>query len=182
MINNYIIDINLPVEFIPYDFLNKGYYEELKITQEVVNHDFHLWLKDLGLKICPLSSRFFIRPPFMKGSLHVDAYDQNATKLNFIYDSIDATMFWYKLLPGKSPTSLINHQKEIIRSYDPNDCEKVLTVSTNKHCLLNGKMIHRIDVGKNNDQYRKCYSLLLLDNNNKRITWDEALQIFKPYL
>jgi hypothetical protein len=181
MITKYIIDINLPVNFIPHDFEGDGAYQELILTPELINNDFHLWLKDIGLKICPKSSRYFIRPPFMIGSIHVDAYDQHASKLNFIYDSVDAVMYWYRLLPKKTPITSTNYQNEIIRSYNQEDCEKVLTIPTNKHCLINGKMMHRIDIGKNNNQYRKCYSLLLVDSNDRRISWGEALEIFKPY-
>ena len=183
MINDYIIDINLPVKFVPYNFLEDTNFTELSLTPDLINYEFHDWLKQLGLKVCPNNSRYMSRPPFMRGSIHVDGYGEDATKLNLIYDSFDSVMNWYELLPGKASQPLTNYQKQIIRSYHPNDCKKLLTTPSNMHCLVNAKMIHQVTVGHNNSQFRKCYSLSLLDyNNNKRIHWKEAVDIFQPYL
>ncbi len=178
-----MIDINLPVDFIPHNFVCNKKFQELIITPDLVNQDFHTWLKKLGVKICSKGSRFFYRPPFAPGQIHVDAYDNNACKLNFIYDSFDSTISWYRLLSGQNPITFVNFRGEIIRAFNPSTCEITQRVTGNKHHLLNGSVPHRVELGRNNLQYRKCYSLLLLDSySNKRIAWDEAITIFKPYL
>jgi len=181
MINNYIVNINLPVQFIPFDFLDTGQFKELIITPELVNHDFHLWLNSLDLKIDPKFSRFFSRPPGFWGTIHVDNSIQNSSKINIVYDSFDSLISWYDILPDKSYTKKINYQDEIVISYDPDDCKRVHSTLGNKNCLFNGKIPHRVQVGTNNNKSRKCYSLLLLDKNNNRISWDDAVRIFSPY-
>lgn len=181
MINDYVIDINLPVQFIPHEFLDTGHYEERLITPELVNHDFHLWLKSLDLKIDPMFSRFFSRTPSHLGNIHVDNFIQHSTKINIIYDSFNSLITWYDLLPNKSYTKIANSQGEIIAAYDPNDCERLYSRTVNKTCLFNGKIPHRVQVGTNNNKSRKCYSLLLLDKNDNRISWDDAMKIFAPY-
>jgi hypothetical protein len=176
------MDIKLPVNFIPHNFqVDKG-YKELQLTPDLINQEFHLWLKDLNLKVCPIGCRFFIRYPRMEGTIHVDAYDYDASKLLFIYDSKGTTMNWYELLPGKSPTSHVNYLGEVIRSFDVSSCKKITTTAFDNHCLLNGRIIHRVDLGHNNFKHRKCYSITLLNyQTGKRINWDEAIEIFKPY-
>jgi len=141
-----------------------------------------MWLKDLGLKTCPFGSRFFYRPPFHQGTIHVDAFDENASKLLFIYDSEGAIMNWYELFPGSSSTLHTTYQGEVIRSFDPKNCKKILTTKADNHCLINGKMMHQVNVGRNNFKFRKCYSITLLNyQTNKRIYWDDAIKIFNSY-
>jgi hypothetical protein len=182
MNSNYIIDIKLPVDFIPHKFSKSYQYQELILTPDLINQEFHMLLKDLGLKTCPDGSRFFHRPLFNRGTIHVDAFDANASKLLFIYDSEGAIMNWYELLSGSTSTPYINYQGEEIRSFDPKKCTKILTTPADSHCLINGKMMHQVVVGRNNFKYRKCYSITLLDyQTSERIHWNEAIKIFKPY-
>ena len=182
MNSNYIMNIQLPVNFIPYDFQVDRGFKELLITPEMINQEFHLWLSDLNLKVCPIGSRFFLRYPTMKGTIHVDAFDNDASKLLFIYDSKGTTIDWYESLPGKSITSRINYLGEVTRYFDISSCKKILSTPFDSNCLLNGKMIHKVDLGHNNFKHRKCYSITLLNyHTNKRINWNEAIEIFKPY-
>jgi hypothetical protein len=182
MNNNYVKDIRLPINFIPHKFLVSKQYHELMLTPDLINQEFHLWLKDLGLKTCSIGSRFFYRHSLNRGTIHVDAFDLNASKLLFIYDSKGAIMNWYDLLPGKTPTTFITQNGEVIRSFDPKNCTKILTTPADSHCLINGKIMHQVVVGLNNFQYRKCYSITLLNyQTNERIHWDRAIEIFKPY-
>ena len=182
MNNNYVKDIRLPVNFIPHEFLVSKNYHELMLTPDLINQEFHLWLKDLGLKTSPTGSRFFYRHPFNRGTIHVDAFDLNASKLLFIYDSDGAILNWYDLLPGKTPTPFITQNGEEIRSFEPKNCTKILTTKADSHCLMNGKIMHQVVVGPNNFKNRKCYSITLLNyKTSERIHWDKAIEIFKPY-
>lgn len=177
--NDYLIKLNLPENYSPLkdEIITVKYeFKEVLIPTELIKNDFINLLDSFNLKICKKSSRAFYRTPNFLGSIHVDAYDNPATKLNFVYDSSDCNMIWYRMLPDKLPKDRKNTRNEIIRQYDRNDCEEAFTANADHHCLVNAMIPHSVKINHNNFKIRKCYSFCLLDKfSDKRVTWENAV-------
>ena len=119
----------------------------------------------------------------MKYNLHVDWKDGPVTKINIVFNSTDTVMNWYKLLPGKSPIVYRNQLGQPVNGYNIDDCQKVYTVQTNTHCLINGNEIHDLINGSNNGKNRHCYSMVLgYKKTNERLPWNQSVEIFRDYL
>lgn len=189
------ININLPVPFIPYEIempLNeKGNpAAEIIIDRELMklsSKDFINWLDSLG--VVTDGGRIFNSHPHKQYKLHIDGKNINGdinkelTKLNFIFNSTDTFMTWYELLPGKIGKWSKNTLGIPVMYYDPNDCKILKRAPVNSNCLIRGDVIHDLNNGSNNGQYRKCYSIILLKKSTgEKLPWNEAIEIFEPYL
>ena len=178
-----IFKLNLPVEFVAPNFIDNGKFQELKISSNLLNTEFNQWLDNLGLSICSNSSRFFSRPPNHPGSIHVDAFDRAATKLNFVYDSYKCKMNWYELLPNKTSKEIVNSRNEKIRAFYKEDCRVIHTTLVDGTCLLNAQIPHQVIIGENQGKFRKCYSLNLIDKTTKtKLNWNHAMKIFNSFI
>ena len=181
--NKYHANINIPVPFIPYEAV---YDKPLQLTVNVklLNKEFTDWLLSLGLTT--RMGRFFHSGPFNTYPPHLDYHNTNVscTKINLIFDSSDSIMNWYEPIPGYNGDfhrNIINDEPILYHNKDK--CRVIYSTPVNANCLVNGSIIHDLQNGPNNGQFRKCYSLFLIDAiTSKRITWDEALTIFKPYI
>ena len=181
LMRNCHLNVKLPIPFIPY---SKGFdeFKELPLKKNLVNKEFIHWLASIGLTFN--QGRLFNSLPNMIYDLHVDGNRENdCIKLNLVFDSTDTVMNWYEPFPGYSGTQYNNTVGEPILYFDKNKCNVLHTAPTNTHCILDGNIVHDLANGPNNGQSRKCYSLILINcKTNKRLTWEEAVEIFGPYL
>jgi hypothetical protein len=186
------INVNLPVPFIPYEMempldAQGNPAPEVPIDKELLklsSRDFINWLNSLDIIIGD-SGRIFNSPPHKQYKLHIDGLNLigELTKLNFVFNSTDTIMKWYELLPGKTGKPFKNTLGIPVMYYDPNDCKILKSAPVNSNCLISGSIIHDLTNGSNNGQYRTCYSIALIKKSTgKRLTWNEAVEIFKPYL
>jgi len=191
MDNKYHININLPVTFIPYKMEMPLDGEgspapEIPVDKKLLNlssKEFINWLDSLDIIIG--NGRIFTSPPHKQYKLHIDGIDINEelTKLNFVFNSTDTIMTWYELLPGKEGKTHKNTLGGDVMYYDPNECKILKRAPVNSNCLIAGNVIHDLTNGTNNGEYRKCYSITLVKKSTgKRLTWNEAVEIFEPYL
>lgn len=181
--NQFHYNLSIPQVFVPHAFLDQNRFQEIILTHDLINPEFHEWLESFNLKVIPQGTRFFSSPPYEKYKLHVDYKDEPVTKINMIFNSTDTVMNWYRLLPGKSPIPYRNQLNQIVNGYNHEDCQKVYTTQVNNHCLLNGQELHDLVNGSNNGRNRHCYSMVLgYKNVSKRLPWDQAVEIFQDYL
>jgi hypothetical protein len=181
----YHSNIKLPVSFVPYENRSFDIFREIPITKELINKEFIDWLESIGITFD--RGRFFNSPPLERYKLHVDDLRFLATdhhvKLNIVFDSTDTEMNWYEPLPGYFGDKEYNVCGENILYYDKNKCKVLHTTSVNTHCILQTNIVHDLVNGTNNGQYRKCYSLVLLNSKtNKKLTWEESVEILGSYL
>lgn len=176
----YHANINLPVPFVPYDYIDTEetlQFKNNKIDFSKINNQFFEWLSDCGLSCCPRRSRYFSSRPYQKYSIHADSKDSQSfnTKLNIIFDSDGTIMKWYKLREQFNRIPDSHFFTGFIRNYNENQVTEIYTMKCDTSCLLDGSKIHTLINSNNNNLMRKCYSFTLMNiHKNEYISYDEA--------
>lgn len=150
---------------------------KLSITD--LTDEFLNWLDkhNLAVKYVEL---FYCSP---KGSifLHIDEIDPvNCCKINWVYDNGETWMRWARLKDGKQIYKQNNNIGGTYYTAMPGDFDYVEQTKIGKPTLVNAYHLH--DVVNPTDQCRWCVSVVpKYKNNNSRLVWDEAIEIFSPY-
>jgi hypothetical protein len=175
---------------------------ELAIETEELwlqNAAFCTWLGDLDIEVYSL--RMFRSLPGAVYQLHVDVdpnqrleenpwlmptknldyvYD-GVVKLNFMVNSHDTTMTWYRLKSGCGPTRTIDTSGNTSFGFSQKDCDEIYHTACDTACLINGGRIHTLTNTNNMGKRRLCYSLMI-QNRQRTLTWDSAVELFTPWL
>jgi hypothetical protein len=182
---NYEFKIKLPVEFIPYNLNNlptaKGEYT---LEKNLINPGFTNFLESLNLSIDYV--KYFYSVPHQRYAPHTDikAADRgiitNLVKLNFVSGGAGSEMIWYSLKSGKSHYHYNNTQNVLCVGYRDEDLIEEHRASIGWPSLIDAQTIHTL---QNADEDRKCWSFTLQNKTTKkRISWDDAIEIFKDYI
>lgn len=186
MANNYYYYLNLPFEFnrkLP-DFGNKGHI----VLNKSEVPKFESWLNHLGLTI--RHADVFRKHPGWpdtrqlkdRATIHIDghSFDDHA-KINFVYNSGNSRIVWYKLKPGKETFSDHSGAYTPSRSAWADDCVQVESALTNRPMLVNVGQLHDVN---NVDTVRYCFSFQLapLGKPEKKIYWNEVEHYFNKYI
>jgi len=187
--NNYAIDLNVNLDWILKD---SDYLKKLDVTEKYAAH-FHLkiddikkelinWLDSLGLEI--YYSEIFYSSAGGDIFLHSDEIDPpNCCKLNWVYDQGNTVMHWYELNQGAELTKFDNSIGGIYWSADKENCYHVYSHIVKKPTLVNVSILHKVD--NNSDHGRFAISIVPREKKKdapKRLQWDQALEIFKPFI
>lgn len=176
-------NLNIPIEFKPWDF---GYFDrnkfcEIHVEPEMVNNEIHDFFSSIGLVL--LRGRYFHALPGQVYNLHVDNKfepDRELVKLNWIYGGAGSKMIWYELKDGKSPIRYKNAIGEEIIGYNFDDCDEICRAELSGLSVVNVATIHTM---QNANNYRDCYSMVIAHkDNNLRLDWNQAIDILKPYI
>ena len=180
----YEFKLNLPVEFIPEVFDDLTKYHELNLNTNLINQEFKDFLTSLNLSID--YAKHFCAIPYQKYILHRDVLDDqygiitDNVKLNFVTGGAGSKMIWYELKPGIEPTFRKNYQGRLVPSYNKDQLIEVHRATIGWPSLLDAYAIHSLE---NSSETRQCWSFTLNSTITKdRISWDEAIEIFKDYL
>ena len=182
--NNYCIDLNLNIPF----FNDEKYVYQLKIDNKRhqridhanINPEIFEFFKSKNLKI-GLAESFFRRPgdPF-NPEIHKDAINfTDASKINWVYDSGDSVMEWYKPINNniKTNKTAIGVSYEY---YDIADLELVHTQHVGFPSLVQVGLPHNI---ANITSDRLCISVLFIDiETSSYIPFEKAKMIFQNEL
>jgi hypothetical protein len=137
------------------------------------------------------TTRCFRSEPFQRYNKHVDTNPNeyhalgdkaNKVKLNFVYNSTGTTMKWYKLKDGKTGISYENQVGEPVIGFPDDTVIEIYRAQVDQNCILDGGTIHDLQNGRNNKNYRLCYSLTLQSWSPEPFTWDSAIKVFAPYI
>jgi hypothetical protein len=194
MSKRYHYNINLPVIFNPtnveYDTI-KGFGEILLDLPKICAENIELikFLENLNIFI--ESGRYFRSPPSQIYGKHIDLIQRsendnlgsifNGVKLNFVYNSTGTIMKWYNLKPGYQSFTYINDVGEPTIGFSDTSVTEVYKADVNTHCILDGGTIHNLENTSYNNKNRICYSLVLT-KESEQLTWESAVESFKPYL
>ena len=148
-----------------------------KINMADVNPKIIDFLNQFNLKIELVESfsRHWgtISPP------HIDVEPGDLSKINWVYGGKNSTMNWFELKPGcslnKNFTS-IGTPYYSAELYDVNQidyCELV------KPTLVQVGVLHNIT---NPTEHRFCVSVCMVDQQNQRIGFSKALEIFRDFI
>ena len=198
--NNYHRYLNLPVALgctvkelcernnIHFDVSKFGTQQPFghaRIYREKLPPDFLAWFNSIGVQLRVVE--FFVIAPHSVLLPHSDAldYTNNIVKLNIVDGSERATMDWYTV---NNPALVTEMTTVVGTKYSmtlPTNLQPVFSIPITKPSLLNVGAFH--GVTNYTDQERWCLSLSLSyinkDNDDTtRILWDDALEIFKPYI
>ena len=181
----YAFKLNLPVEFIPYNINNlpkvKGEYI---LEKNLINQEFTDFLESLKLSID--YGRYFYSIPHLRYIPHIDntvaqqGLISDNVKINFVAGGAGSEMIWYSLKPGKSHYHYTNTQGNLCFGYRDEDLIEEHRASIGWPSLIDADSIHTL---QNADEDRKCWSFTLKSTiTKKRISWDDAIEIFKDYI
>jgi hypothetical protein len=183
--------INLPFDVKHFNADIEPYRQGVTSNRESIlnfpnlwDSNFRSWLDSIGLKIEIL--RLFSNAPNYEYTRHVDKRDMNdqSVALNFPFEDKGATFAWYKLSENGILTLRPNGNGIPVYYFDPKQCDEVLNTEIhheyNQPILLNTGYIHSVIVGNTS---RYCFSYFLKEKNkNRTLQWDEAIEIFSPYI
>lgn len=155
------------------------YYTEL--DKNLVNPDLKTLLLDLNLHINPME--LFYSPPEFHGKIHIDDYHGDIVKLNWQVFGDHSQMNWYR------PTvDLKNGQDNFDLSvpkaieYQPHEVKLIDSTMIQTPTIVQVGTAHN---SSNFEQERYVVSIVpvIIDNNvPRRISMNEALEIFKNYI
>lgn len=179
--NRYHHRINIPVPFVfpKYEVPDLRLHLHRRFDKKDMNVEIVTWIHSLGLHI--VTGEYFYTPPNTTLEPHSDSpFINDVVKLNWMRGGEGSVMEWFKLKDGatlKTNTTVIGTQY----SFAPReDLIKVHTATIGTPSLVNVGQIHAIQ-NKEHPRYVACIVLGNLSTRN-RLVWDEALDIFGPYV
>lgn len=171
--------IKLPFEMNFKDPEFNGKYHITYPRENIV--ELEQWVDQFGLRI-GFSEVFKKYPGYnYPNALHLDGYEfNNHVKLNFIINPGKSTMAWWRIKPGRQYKDLTTVVGTGYYWAQKEDCDLVVEENLIKPALVNAGMLHSIE---NIDTERICFSFMLkYKNNNQKLLWDQAMEIFKDYI
>jgi len=178
--NRYHHRLNIPVTFQP-EFPKNTNAAVLPYTKNQINKELINWLLNIsvGIKHCEV---FYLSPDSQSNHvIHLDgeSFDDHV-KLNFAYCETEELMNWF--IP-KENAILISKKTPIDTTYietNEDQCILVHQAIIGQPSLVNVGQLHNISDVKSP---RYCFSFVLSKlETNKRLTWDDAVEIFKDYI
>lgn len=149
---------------------------------------FENWLNTLGLTVrhADVFRKFPGWPENRmqqdRATIHIDGNDfDDHAKINFVYNSGNSRIVWYKLKPGAESFSDQSGAYTPSRSAWDHDCEEVCSTLTNRPMLVNVGQLHDI---RDVDQLRYCFSFQLapIHDPHSKIYWHQLPQYFSRYM
>ncbi len=198
--NRYAVDLEIPYTFplkskeqfdnIPRPPLGtRKTWHLTDLDPKELNEDFLSWLDSLGL--VTLYWDIFIQPPKWEMHVHIDQHDsfEDVAKLNFAWcDGVGySKMRWYDA--DESSSTIKGNAGGLYRNWDKQLAKFVYEHQILTPTLVNPGKPHNII--NDTDHPRICVSIPLIkksdvefhtENNLKYLTWDDALEIFAPYI
>lgn len=186
MQNSYYYYLNLPFKFnrkLP-DFGEKNHVVFTKTDVP----KFEEWLNSIGLTV--RHADVFRKQPGWpetrhlkdRATIHIDghSFDDHA-KINFVYNSGNSRIVWYKLKPGCESFPDQSGAYTPSRSAWADDCVEVESARTDRPMLVNVGQLHDV---RDVDLTRYCFSFQLapLDQPHKKIYWGELENYFGKYI
>jgi hypothetical protein len=180
-LNRYHHRINIPVPFVfpTYQVPDPRSRFHRRFDKKDMNVEIVTWIHSLGLYI--VTGEYFYTPPNETLEPHSDSpFINDVVKLNWMKGGEGSDMEWFQLKEGamlRTNTTVINTQY----SFAPReDLIKVHSATIGTPSLVNVGQIHGI---QNKDRPRFVACLVIAKNATRsRVTWDEALDIFGPYV
>jgi hypothetical protein len=179
--NQYHYRLEIPVKFIP-KYIEPNEFQHNFYEKALLNEEFLAWLN--GLKLDILGVEQFVLDPEKRRKHYVHIDDplvDNHVKLNFVYCDKDYNMNWYSLKEGSKTTVAVSKLGTTYEWADKDDCNVLYSAVVGQPSIINANVLHDVDPV---DHLRYCFSITLthLDNPTKKISWEEAEEIFKDYV
>jgi len=179
--NNYCIDLNLPVNLLKADY--DPYSAPIGHTvldNKYINDDFFIFIDNkLNLKLFYVE--VFVKSTCDPLGIHTDHGQTDMAKLNWVYGGQKSSMNWYEPLPNIT-------ENDLIKYISPINSKSVIyplhTVKLLHSCKVGFPSIVQSGIPHNVMNWvdkRYCYSAVLYTKQDVRLTFSETVELFKDY-
>jgi hypothetical protein len=141
-----------------------------------INPVLHATLKLLGLRVS--YAECFRLKPYQENNIHTDTVSGDYIKINWIYGGKDSTMSWYIPNTVSSKNLMLTATGTTYENYEPNEVTMVHRQQLHSPSLVQVGVPHDV---QNYSELRYALSLVIA-RSDKRLTMDEALEIFRNYI
>ena len=175
MQNIYHARLKLPVNFQVEDLTTTD-----RISHYTTQHqDLKNLLQAVGIRI--QQAQRFYTPPGGIVPPHADGeYENNHTKLNYVFGGRNSQMIWHSLRDGCTAKKMLTPVRTKYLYAPPEDLIPVFSANVGFPSLVNAGQFHSV---LNGDEPRICYSFVLTYiKKSDRICWQHALERLKPYI
>lgn len=179
MPNLYHHRLQLPIDFEPV-YLTPSESQHNHYDLSLLPENFKNWFNQLGVKI--IGGEQFVLDPDKRKTyyIHIDnPANKNHVKINYVFSDKDYNMNWYELKPNCSPTTAVTKIGTTYQWAKTEDCNLLHSAVVGKPSLINASVLHTVEPV---DSIRYCFSFTLANLSDENISWDNAVEIFKPYL
>ena len=159
------------------DINSFGKNSHIKIPLSDINNDLISIFENLNLTL--IFAELFYTHPFSFTKIHVDLLGGDYTKLNYVYGGENSNMCWYKQKNEiqKSPSITVIDSSYI--SFNLNEVYLIDTQPIKFPSIVQAGIPHNV---RNSNNPRYCLSLVLVKQDNTRLTMAESIEIFNSYI
>jgi hypothetical protein len=176
--NKYCNKINLPFEPLTADYDIFSQREPLiSVDLKYLNPELKNFLNELNVKVTFMEC--FYRKPHGSSGIHVDDFEGDFVKINWVYNGEESYIEWFEPLPNSSPIPMLTSANTPFTLYKPEDVLLVEKQNMQGTYLIQVGIPHRV---KNLLESRYCLSLVLSDLDNRRLSMSNAQLLLKSYL
>jgi hypothetical protein len=175
MQNTYHAKLKLPINFQVDDLTTTD-----RISHYTTQHaDLKNLLRAVGIRI--QQAQRFYTPPGGILVPHADGeYENNYTKLNYVFGGRDSQMIWHRLRDGCTVKKMLTPASTKYLYASPEDLIPVFSANIGFPSLVNAGQFHSV---LNSDEPRICYSFVLAYlEKSDRISWQHAIERLEPYI
>lgn len=169
------LNTNNTLEYLNNLHRNKESMKRIDLTD--LNPELVDLMNLLGLRINHAES--FYRLPSSISEPHIDVAPGDITKINWVYMGKESKLNFYSLLPAKR---LFKKVTPIGTDYYS---ASILDIKLEDSCTVQNPSLVQVGVVHNVSnplEERFCVSIVFVDKNNNRLTFDTAVKIFKDYI
>ena len=155
--------------------------QHFKIRREYFPDKFNSWFAHQGIQFNNVE--VFVCPPGLETQIHSDVTDPTSTvtKINIVEGGSGSQMNWFTPKNEKSHNINISMIGTQYITLEPDEAKLVHRAPITQPSLLDVSAFH--NVSNTSSEYRYCVSMpLYYVDTNKRVTFQEALEIFKGYI
>ena len=176
MTNYFNINLSLNPLKEDIDIKSYGTTRHTRIPMSDVNPDLISLIDRLDLKVI-LAELFYTKPHTIT-EIHIDVTGGDYTKLNYAFNGKDSLMMWYK--PKDNLVKSISKTPINTRyiSYASHEVEMIDKQSVKFPSIVQTGIPHNVI---NYSEPRWCLSIVLVKNNDERLTMKESIDIFSKY-
>jgi len=177
--NELYCPLNLPVTFFSDKFNIKKFkiLNHQRVTNENISKEYFDFLTYLNIKLNHVE--LFITRPNLFLRIHKDQHNiHDFPKINFIIGGKYSTMNWYK--PKSHTIGKIQHTTIATPyiGYDLKDVDLIFSKEIHSPSIIQAGVPHNVTT----PVLRYAFSTVYTSMNDKLLTWEEILSIFKDYI
>lgn len=177
--NQLYCPLSLPVNFFndKFDIKKFKIVNHQRITHENISKEYFDFLSHLNIKLNHVE--LFITLPNLFLRIHKDQHGMNDfPKINFIIGGKSSTMNWYK--PKSDSVGKIQNTSIATPyiGYDLEEVDLIFSKEIHSPSIVQAGVPHNVTT----PVPRWAFSTVYISRDNKLLTWEEILNIFKDYI